>query len=224
MRRTFVLGLVFAAVVVVAPVAADTPDGDGPYCPVKICHATYKSTGASAWFQSYDSTSGITTDIFVSADRGSYRTQTERIRGPIARITMARVRLDDEGFETWISITTGEASGRNLIFSIAPRLAGATLRATMFLTTCVPPEDEPVCTTASTPTVLEMSWTATGLPVYQQSHSRARTAALDVTTHFDGTTRVAAASGRLGSMTFKNVAEAGIEKIKSRSLIVNRRA
>lgn len=205
------------------PVAAETASGPQSR---SIYQATYRARGADALFTTEGpggpAPGEIVTDTYVIADTGSWASGGARIRGPRAAIFQIRFTVTEDDEFVWISDTSGIATGRAVTLSVAPRLGAATLKAAVVLETCTPGDgwDDYTCTPDDQPTTLEMKWTATGRAVYGTFHDHYRTRGENVIDRFQGTTRRATSTGRLGSMTLTGLAFAAINDIKSRSLWV----
>lgn len=224
MRRIVTVFVVAAGVglLVGGPAAADTAP---PEC-TGICQTTYRARSAEAHFTTVGAggfePGAIVSDTFVFASTGSWRSDGSRIRGVTVNVFVTRYTETEDGDVRWISDRSGTATGSAVRFSVAPRLAGATLTAMILLTTCVPSGvEDVVCTADDEPTTVEMDWTATGRAVYSSFRGHFRTSGQNIIDRFQGTSRAATAIGQIGSTTLTGLVDAAVSNVQSRTLSVN---
>lgn len=224
MRRivSVFIAVVGVGLLVGGPVAAETSLAQGR----SIFQVSYKARGADALFTTEGPngpTPGeVVTDTYVVADTGSWATTGARIRGPRAQVYQVSFKITEDGDFIWVSDAWGMASGSSVTFSVAPRLAAASLKTSVLLERCSPGEnwDAYTCTTDAQPTAVVVKWTASGRPISGSFHDHYRTRGQNVIERFQGTLRRATPTGSLGSTPLTGLVQAEITNIKTRSLFV----
>jgi hypothetical protein len=216
-RTVTVTAALLAVVAAITPVAGASPNGT-----TGVIKETGRAKVASALFTNEPSGGGVPgvvyTDVSVSGGvlsaTGSAKATT------FASLVVVKFRYNEFGEAEFVSQELGDATGAAVSFSLAPRLARASLVATMRLTRCV--VDETIdCTTAPSASTIRASWTAIAPALYLDYRLSARTRGLRIAETFRGTRRNATVTGTLNGRGLGTVFSASIDDQRGKTMLID---